>query len=355
MIYYLATRAHAYTIDFYLKHEGEGLKPRIRRLAYEDLFRMEKIPGGAYIFSDIERLDHRQAEQASAIWQSLSRLGSAVRLLNHPTRSMKRYELLRELYERGINNFDVYRLTEARRPRRFPVFIRDENEHGLIHSGLLDSQQALDDDTKKILSSGSMRENKLIVEYCRTSDTAGIFRKYSSFMVGGNLVPRHVFFSSQWDVRHSLNTCLDAGKLGEEKRYVEGNSHTDLLKEVFELARIDYGRVDYSLLDGKPQIWEINTNPSIFSLNNAIDGPRAEVLKIFADRLEKEFTALDTLGPVKQWASIQWKKTRPAYPPPFFEPKVLASLPAAKKFVRPVFRLLPLSARSAFKRMLKLK
>ena len=51
------------------------------------------------------------------------------RVLNHPTTSMRRYELLRTLFERGDSSFNVYRLTECRQPQRWPVFIREENEH----------------------------------------------------------------------------------------------------------------------------------------------------------------------------------------------------------------------------------
>ena len=29
------------------------------------------------------------------------------------------------------------------------------------------------------------------------------------------------------------------------------------------MARIDYGRIDYGVLAGEPQVWEINTNPTI--------------------------------------------------------------------------------------------
>ena len=32
---------------------------------------------------------------------------------------------------------------------------------------------------------------------------------------------------------------------------------------MFELTQVDYGRIDYSIKDGKIQVWEINTNPII--------------------------------------------------------------------------------------------
>ena len=36
-------------------------------------------------------------------------MGSSPILLNHPTRSMKRYELLRALHDVGINSHNAYR------------------------------------------------------------------------------------------------------------------------------------------------------------------------------------------------------------------------------------------------------
>jgi hypothetical protein len=39
------------------------------------------------------------------------------------------------------------------------------------------------------------------------------------------------------------------------------NPHEKSLNNVFDLAGINYGRIDYSILHGKPVVWEINTNP----------------------------------------------------------------------------------------------
>ena len=35
---------------------------------------------------------------------------------------------------------------------------------------------------------------------------------------------------------------------------------------MFQIAGIDYGRIDYSMLDGEPQVWEINTNPTVLKI-----------------------------------------------------------------------------------------
>jgi hypothetical protein len=55
----------------------------------------------------------------------------------------------------------------------------------------------------------------------------------------------------------------DAEKIGEEQGFLESNPHAETLREIFAMAKIDYGRADYSLRDGKLTIWEINTNPVI--------------------------------------------------------------------------------------------
>ena len=50
------------------------------------------------------------------------------------------------------------------------------------------------------------------------------------------------------------------------------------MREIFRLAQIDYGRIDYGLLGDDLQVWEINTHPSV---------------KKLTPRLTMAFTAID--------------------------------------------------------------
>jgi len=263
MIFYLAKAEYTYTISHYLKLHESDLKSHLKLLSYEDLFKLRATVGGTYIFSDIERLNPDNAKTACQIWTELAAYLGPSRLLNHPTRSMKRYELLRGLYQRDVNAFNVYRLTECRTPERFPVFIRDENEHGQIHSGLLKNSEELEKAIEKMLRDGAVRDNKLIVEFCGASDARGAYRKYEAFFIGGQILPQHIKYSSDWIVRLSephLKKC------DEELIYIHENPHEKFLADIFRYARIDYGRIDYDVLDGRPQIWEINTNPTLLLL-----------------------------------------------------------------------------------------
>jgi hypothetical protein len=258
MINYLVTRDGVDTIDYYLESWGRDASRRFNVVFYDELHRSPVMPEGVFVFSDIERLTPSQVQDAAAIYLRAS-AGASV-LLNHPIYSMKRYELLRTLYERGINSFNVYRLTEYRRPGRFPVFLRHENEHGGALTDLLYTQSQLDDAIASALSRGTSRDALLITEFVDTSSD-GIFRKFSAFIVGGQVIPWNIFFSRKWMV--NARDLLDEGGVQEELEFIRGDARCDELKDIFALANIQYGRMDYGLLDGRVQVWEINTNPLI--------------------------------------------------------------------------------------------
>lgn len=77
-----------------------------------------------------------------------------------------------------------------------------------------------------------------------------------------------------------------------ERQYVQTNPHESPLKEIFRLANIEYGRVDYSMYQGKIQVWEINTNPVILGApkNN---NPRNPVHQCFADSFNRLLTEVN--------------------------------------------------------------
>jgi hypothetical protein len=49
----------------------------------------------------------------------------------------------------------------------------------------------------------------------------------------------------------------------EEYDFIATNPFAEALRPVFDIAGVDYGRVDFGLVAGRPQIYEINTNPDI--------------------------------------------------------------------------------------------
>jgi hypothetical protein len=107
----------------------------------------------------------------------------------------------RALYKIGENDFDVYRATEPRLPGKFPVFLRQENEHTGGLTPLLHRQEAVDQGIVEAAMMGWDPHSVLVVEICDTADAAGIYRKYSAFCLAGRIIPRHLLFSRQWMIK----------------------------------------------------------------------------------------------------------------------------------------------------------
>jgi hypothetical protein len=73
--------------------------------------------------------------------------------------------------------------------------------------------------------------------------------------------------------------------LKRERAYLEENPHAEALRRVFALARVDYGRIDYSLRSDGIEVWEINTHP-ILPTAQSHGGPEREPVNAgFAQRL----------------------------------------------------------------------
>jgi hypothetical protein len=299
VIYYLVTKENADTIERFIRNWGKPLAGSIQPLFYQELVRGRTLGPGAYIFSDIERLRPEGAERVAKIWEQLSAAGNRFRLLNHPMRSMRRYELLRALYERGINRFNVYRLSEGGRPRSYPVFLRGENDHLGPRTALLFSEPELGAAVAKMAAKGPGSDDTLIVEFCDTSDGKGVFRNYTASKIGESIIPGRILFGSEWLQKPSTMTRegvlqmeLKPEEVEEELRYVTTNPHEKELREIFLLARIDYGRIDYSVLDGALQVWEINTNPQIVMRSYLRPGRQA-IARLAVERLRAAFRKID--------------------------------------------------------------
>ncbi|MGE4542918.1 MAG: hypothetical protein AB7D06_02300 [Pedobacter sp.] len=280
MIFYLTHKKHAYTMGCYLETFAPDLADRIRPVSYQEIC---QTPPGTYIFADVERLKVKEALRASRLWHSLERAG--YRLLNHPRRSMRRYRLLKSLHRQGSNTFNVFRPWERLWNRlHYPVFLRGENDHRGTMSDLIS--------TPRELFRAQCRHRKaLITEFCDTRGEDGLYRKYSAMRIGERILPRHIFFSKHWMIKNA-DACDDR-LLAEELDYLHSNPHEKELRAIFDLARIEYGRIDYGLCNGRIQVWEINTNPSVLTGDSLQIDLRRVVAETFAGPFRAALLALD--------------------------------------------------------------
>ena len=261
MIHFLVPAAQAVGIKDYLDVFGAPLREEFRILHYEDLPNQTEFPRGTYVLSALDQLNPANAKLVTEIYQQLKDV-PGIRFLNNPTKTLRRFDLLTELSQRGLNEFRAVRAASGHNNLRYPVFIRNERLHEGALSPLLNSEPEIRHAIGRALVQGHKLKDLLIVEFCNTANDAGYYRKYAAFVVGKKVIPRSLNYGREWMLKHS-QTEFTMPMVQEELEFVSQNPHEQQLLEIFELANVEYGRIDYAIKDGRVQTWEINLNPTI--------------------------------------------------------------------------------------------
>lgn len=302
MISFWVTDAARHCIDTYRQHRGAPIGDRFRTRLYDQFGSRIQVSHGAQIFAALDKLTATQRQIVSAIWDAHAGAAPMAARLNDPRRTLLRFELLQTLHQLGINRFRAWRATDLDAVNRFPVFVRRESDHKGPRTGLLRTRREVAAALRALRFRGDALRNLMIVEFCDSSGRDGVFRKYSAFKVGTRIVACHAMASRHWIVKSQRNEP-DEIKIAEEIEFMETNPHEGALRRVFEVAGIDFGRVDYGVVDGVPQVWEINLNPTLghasgsrrhTSLPEDLRALRDRGRRAFHERLLAAFLEIDT-------------------------------------------------------------
>lgn len=262
MITFFVNAAGSFGIRNYVGNRGAEMAGRFNVVLYEELAKVTALPATGTIFAAVDQPGPAARCAAGALHRDLSAMRPALPVLNDPLRSLQRYALLRRLFEIGCNRFTAIRATDDPTALRYPVFIRYEHRHNGSMTPLLHDRRALDRALVDLAVRGISPQELLIVEFCDTSGPDGVFRKYSAMRIGDAIIPRHVHAGTSW-IAKAGNSADEESVVREELEYLEDHPHADWLRRVFTEARIEYGRIDYGVYKGEPQVWEINTNPTL--------------------------------------------------------------------------------------------
>ncbi|MFN2397357.1 MAG: hypothetical protein ABR543_01740 [Gemmatimonadaceae bacterium] len=261
MIHFVVPAEQDFGIVDYLAVWGRHLQQRIHILHYEDVASRTLFDRGTYVFAALDQLGPAMLSVADYLHHALSGV-DGVRVLNHPKGSLQRFELLSELGRLNENDFRAASATENMEGLRYPVFIREEHGHGGPMSPLLWSAVEVEAAIGRALLRGHLLRHLIVVEFCDTADERGYYRKYAAFIVGDRIIARSLAYGRGWILKHG-GIEFSAAMLIEERNYVFENPHEGMLRKIFAIARVDYGRIDYALKAGRIQTWEINLNPTI--------------------------------------------------------------------------------------------
>jgi hypothetical protein len=260
VIVHLATEAGRRT----LAHVSDRSKPlgsAIEVVQYRQIPERSSWPRGLYLFTDMERATEEETRLAVRLHGALQGHEGAVRTLNHPTDHLKRFDLLRTLYEAGVNDFNVYRASEVGEEIRYPAFLRYTDRHIGPLTPLLHTRAELDAALSGLVDAGHPIDRLLAVEYLDTSDAEGVFAKYGAFRFGPHVVAGHMFASAGWNAKRESDRRDLVGS--REVEWLQSFAERDQVLAAFQVARLEYGRMDYAIKEGRVQVWEINDNPSM--------------------------------------------------------------------------------------------
>jgi len=230
-------------------------------LTYDEALQCSRLPAATYVFTDMDRLSPPQLKLASALHTHLRVHGQSV--LNNPARAMSRAGLLRALHDAGINQFNAYRVEENVRPERWPVFIRTEGSHTAPVSGLLESWDAVRTAVEEAMESGIPVSNMIIIEYAAEPVMPGLFRKLASFRFGNTQFAHNCVHEDNWLVKYGQLGSATPELYQDDLRIVKENPYAEAVARAFSIAHVEYGRADFGLVNGRVQVYEINSNPTV--------------------------------------------------------------------------------------------
>ncbi len=289
MIIFVTTKSHSYTLGGIIKSPHRTA--RIVCWSYDRLFTARSIRAATVIFTDVDRLRHFELQEAAAMYRLLKAQG--IRVLNDPALCRQRYDLLFHLHASGFNGFQAYRASVLPRPSRFPVFLKCETDHRQEFDQLIEDQTTLDRRLAEVEASGVPLRNMLVIEFANTPWREGAYRRTTMYRIGDAMIAGSTVLETSPFVKYGtkgLSTDEDFRLFADE---LHRNADAETLRPVFELARIDYGRADFGLDEGRPVVYEINTNPTIGSTLTSRSEAFNEAVRFGMRRVVEAVCALD--------------------------------------------------------------
>jgi hypothetical protein len=188
----------------------------------------------------------------------------------------------------------VWNIEDEEWPERYPVFLRTQAAHRGALTELVLDRLALEREIAAALAKGRPRRELMIVEYCAEPVREGLFRKLAMFRVGSAMIATLCVHQSTWIAKDGENGIAGQDLYDDEYRIVEENRHAEQLRPAFEIGAIEFGRADFGLVGGRPQVYEINTNPTFATIRKHPFPIRNAASRLFEDRFTAALAAIDT-------------------------------------------------------------
>jgi hypothetical protein len=233
----------------------------LRNWNWDQFLGAEALPHGAWVLADFDRVHVWNSELAASRRSAL--LAARLPVMNDPTRFQGRAGQIRSFFAAGINSFTAWLPGLAERPDRFPVFLRTQAAHrgaisDLLHKGA-DCEAAL----QAALTQGHPLTDLIFVEYRAEADPSlGHFQKHAAYRVGDRVIRAMTVNDDGWMAKYGTQGRAAEATYEAELAEMTAYPHRDLILRVTDMLGCQYGRVDFGMVNGRPEIYEVNSNPA---------------------------------------------------------------------------------------------
>jgi tetratricopeptide (TPR) repeat protein len=277
--------------------------PRSAVRFYDDVLSQTQLPRATYVFTATALLSPGELNRAARLFRRLQENGC--RVLNDPARVRTRLPLLQALYRAGMNSFNAFSAEEEEKPKRFPVFVRISHGSRPPLSDLIWDQVTLQRAIEEAITVGLPRQSLMIVEYAAEPVRPGVFRKGSVYRIGNHFVPDLWWYGTSWIVKGDEDGLADEELCAEELQMIRDNSYAKDVERAFDIGNVNYGRLDFGLVNGKPCIYEINLNPELFGVRTNRIPQRAEGIKLKWRKLLTALHDIDTSADAEEVIEVE--------------------------------------------------
>jgi hypothetical protein len=237
--------------------------PRMVGHTYSWLFRTPRLPAATYIFWHIDRLDPAERRVAAKFYRHINSQGEGFRALNDPARAKGRLGVLETLHKAGINHFRGYPVADGVMPARYPVFLRRSTMSTDIMTELIQTEAELRAEIDRQVAAGEPEDDLLVIEYAADPMRDDVYAKQGVYRFGHIYVPYATMYERNWLINKGEPGLLTQAEHERDRDMLANYPYFDLARRAFELCHIEYGRLDFGMVGGEPQIYEINFNPHL--------------------------------------------------------------------------------------------
>jgi len=174
------------------------------------------------------------------------------------------------------------------------VFLRTDGDHLGPLPELYASPEALRQGIERALARGLPMSRLLIVEYCAEPVLPRLYRKFSVFRVGKACVAHTCVDDTQWIAKFGQRGISPPEFFEQEFAIVRDNPYGAAVWDAFDVAGMEYGRADFGLVEGRPQVYEINSNPHVVLEDDNPNLARRRTSALFAANYGAALRTIDT-------------------------------------------------------------